>query len=523
MTARLAAAVLFAAAVAAGQVLPGVTDTVGGTTYDNQNTGPSLRMLWRDPANGLHVAWTFSAMPQGSTWPDRTMRYNFLDYAAGAWNWPDPDYMAAGLNSQTRRTGYGSLDVDPVTGAAVVATHYNFGGMPPNFCPTVVRDAAPGAGVFEECDGAPGLEGWFLPVVAVAGDRSVHQLVIRFQSSENLYYSRTDPWCTWAGPSGWMQDGAFGHNLAAARASGRLVATWLTGSNAELALHYRESPDAGLTWDAVRELAPPPAWGGDTAAVCARGASVIFDGDEWLLATTILPVLADSAYQNPAQLWLYHSGAATWFPVHRASAAALAGRFGSHAAICDRPSVGLNPATGRLFVAWEQFDPDNAEPTTEMLRADIWLAWSDDGGLNWSAPAALTEPDESSKRLPHLAADCSGDSVAVTWLQDLVAGFNVDEVGASSPNPVCVWYGRVTGIAEEPGARGRAAGWAPPAVVRGSLALPPGFVLLDAAGRRVLSLRPGANDLSRLAPGVYFVRSADANRRATPCRVVVAR
>jgi len=31
--------------------------------------------------------------------------------------------------------------------------------------------------------------------------------------------------------------------------------------------------------------------------------------------------------------------------------------------------------------------------------------------------------------------------------------------------------------------------------------------LTDAAGRKVLDLRPGANDVSTLAPGIYFVRS----------------
>uniref|UniRef100_A0A7C4CAD4 Right handed beta helix domain-containing protein n=1 Tax=candidate division WOR-3 bacterium TaxID=2052148 RepID=A0A7C4CAD4_UNCW3 len=36
--------------------------------------------------------------------------------------------------------------------------------------------------------------------------------------------------------------------------------------------------------------------------------------------------------------------------------------------------------------------------------------------------------------------------------------------------------------------------------------------LLDAAGRRVLELRPGANDLSRLAPGVYFAPKAGPRR-----------
>jgi hypothetical protein len=44
--------------------------------------------------------------------------------------------------------------------------------------------------------------------------------------------------------------------------------------------------------------------------------------------------------------------------------------------------------------------------------------------------------------------------------------------------------------------------------------------LLDISGRRVLDLKPGANDVSRLNPGVYFVRDSEA-RPAT--KVVVAR
>ncbi len=50
-------------------------------------------------------------------------------------------------------------------------------------------------------------------------------------------------------------------------------------------------------------------------------------------------------------------------------------------------------------------------------------------------------------------------------------------------------------------------------IVRGTLALPTGrspmaepMSLLDASGRQVLELHPGANDVSGLRPGVYFVR-----------------
>ena len=49
--------------------------------------------------------------------------------------------------------------------------------------------------------------------------------------------------------------------------------------------------------------------------------------------------------------------------------------------------------------------------------------------------------------------------------------------------------------------------------------------LLDAAGRQVLSLRPGANDVSGLAPGVYFVRRASGVGRdaSSVTKVVIQR
>jgi DNA-binding beta-propeller fold protein YncE len=71
------------------------------------------------------------------------------------------------------------------------------------------------------------------------------------------------------------------------------------------------------------------------------------------------------------------------------------------------------------------------------------------------------------------------------------------------------------GVEEMPGAEARAAK-SGPTVVRGVLNLPrdmtdagsvPRPVLLNVAGRKVMDLRPGPNDVSRLSPGVYFVRS----------------
>jgi hypothetical protein len=49
--------------------------------------------------------------------------------------------------------------------------------------------------------------------------------------------------------------------------------------------------------------------------------------------------------------------------------------------------------------------------------------------------------------------------------------------------------------------------------------------LLDIGGRKVMDLRPGANDVSRLSPGVHFVRDAAGGKRpgAGVRRVVIAR
>lgn len=520
--------VLFCLGAAAAQVT-GVIDTVGGTTFDNQNTGPSLQWIGNVPGTGFHVTWTFSAYPCGSNWPDRTQNYNFYDLSTASWTWIDTaDFMRSGVNSQTRRTGYGTLEINPQDGVELIGCHYNAGGMPPRFAPLVVRDLEPGAGIFDECVAAPTLTGHFLPVTAMTPDQTIHLLLIRFAQADNLYYSRSTGWCNWQNPVGWTQTGAFGHNLIASTRSNKLLATWMTGNNDSLVLHYRLSTDAGASWGLIADLPAPPAYAGDTAEVCARGASGLFDrNDDWQLVTTVLPVLGDSAYTNPASLWLYNSRTSSWHLIHRARSGRLAGGFGSHAAICDRPSLGENPATGRLFASWEQFDSLNVESSTGLLRADVWLARSDNG-TDWSPPERLTQPDLSSKRLPNIARNCSGDSIAVAYIQDCIAGFNSDSIGAVSNNPVCVWRGTASGVAE---------GGSTPAVPRRGLSASPNpfgrsvvlrmangagrnacVRIYDASGRCIRSLTvlrqpsavgfaswDGTDDAGRsVRPGCYF-------------------
>ena len=46
-------------------------------------------------------------------------------------------------------------------------------------------------------------------------------------------------------------------------------------------------------------------------------------------------------------------------------------------------------------------------------------------------------------------------------------------------------------------------------------------MLLDIAGREVLDLHPGANDVHALVPGVYFIRECQAHAQAQAIRKVV--
>ncbi|HDR00104.1 MAG TPA: hypothetical protein ENN51_07475 [candidate division WOR-3 bacterium] len=79
------------------------------------------------------------------------------------------------------------------------------------------------------------------------------------------------------------------------------------------------------------------------------------------------------------------------------------------------------------------------------------------------------------------------------------------------------------GVSEEPGPRGPEPAQGFATIVRGRLYLEAGRpVLLDATGRRVMELRPGENDLTRLAPGVYFVLSPTGDVKHLG-RVVIGR
>ncbi len=131
--------------------------------------------------------------------------------------------------------------------------------------------------------------------------------------------------------------------------------------------------------------------------------------------------------------------------------------------------------------------------------------------------------------------DITPDSTATYWYAVIGSPFG-DPGQAPSERDTsdlalrCKWalyyFGLLTGIEEgPPSAEVRATNAA--TIVRGVLLLPPSLLsppssLLSIDGRKVMDLKPGANDVSRLSPGVYFVRQTQAQAQAMR-KLIIAR
>jgi len=135
---------------------------------------------------------------------------------------------------------------------------------------------------------------------------------------------------------------------------------------------------------------------------------------------------------------------------------------------------------------------------------------------------------------PFGQADYNGLRAASGAPGDVFAVYQswTDEAGGREYGNYRVWgkMGPFDGVAETPNAELRA----PKSfqtIVRGVLSLPANGEgrmangeLLDISGRKVLDLHPGANDVSGLAPGIFFVRESSAvggERSAVSIRKVV--
>jgi hypothetical protein len=183
---------------------------------------------------------------------------------------------------------------------------------------------------------------------------------------------------------------------------------------------------------------------------------------------------------------------------------------------CATATAGWPPRAAHVSVVFDNklWVMGGYPPFPDRLN-DVWYSTD---GVDWTC------------------ADSSADWRPRGWHTSLVYDNKIWVIGGDSTiNSLAisdVWYSTGLGIAETPNAELRTTN-AGATVVRDVLVLPaasglePQYAscLLDANGRRVMELAPGANDVRGLPPGVYFVRQASGVERdsSSVTKVIVTR
>lgn len=484
-------------------------DTIGGSTYDCSTICAGLqRMIYSVPGRGVHAAWWWAA--DTYPWPDRNSRYNFYDVNGGVWQWIDEDYLLSGINPYSQRTGYGSLDYDPLSAQPVISFH---AGSP--LRPVVGRGTTAGPGNFQFCEAQADFQ-W--PWVAVTASGTVHLTMIDNASQDQLWYTKTADFRSWTQPvniASPAPDPMFpDHQLIASKQSNRVAVLWVNSEGPEYQeLYLRYSTDDGETWSAPLEILPPPAFAGDTVtSFHISSVGSLYDrNDNICIVAAVAPVVHDTFYVTPAEIWFYYpTNLPQWSKVHRGDVPAASLRYpiGYNSILACRPKVGQNPVTGELYVVWSEYDTANVEPITQLLRPDIWVASSQDNGLTWTPATRLTGPDDRGRLYVDLAPIVN-DTLHLVWMEDLCVGMNVMGQGPATRNPIV--YMQLP--ADEIGISGRQpvsveSGHTTSTLVRGCITLPgeaAPTLLIDPAGRVATRLKPGQNDIRQLGNGVYLL------------------
>jgi hypothetical protein len=216
-----------------------------------------------------------------------------------------------------------------------------------------------------------------------------------------------------------------------------------------------------------------------------------------------------------------------WFDYRSGSYTDIYGaRLSQAGVVLDSSGIAISVAAEDQYFPAVAFDGANFLVVWEDYRSgseyDIYGARVTPGGVVFDSGPVVRQ--EWGQRDPALACGSGGQMLLVYrgWA-GTVGGkaYNADRIwGKLDPHPGIAEGRQPTVCSSRPAA----------AIVRGVLeissqltagSLRPEIGLLDAGGRQVMKLKPGDNDVSGLAPGVYFIRTAQAQAQAQAVRKVI--
>ncbi|MCX7731732.1 MAG: glycoside hydrolase [candidate division WOR-3 bacterium] len=408
-------------------------DTIGTTGVDLQNYGPAWQRIYYLPEFGIYTAWVKTGM-----WA------NFYSFPARTWS---GEVSVFG----SQRNAGGNLAVctrssSPYYRSPFISSYIN---REPRW-PIVAVESIPGSGIFSMRPPDSSLIECQRPPIAFTANNHLHLLCADPNTADTLLYSRsTDYGITWTDPipvCGPFLPENPTYSIAGSENSSRLAAVWTNEDSSALWINISE--DGGINWTGPQNIFPVP-----TAITSPKpgrqGAYAIFDRNDRL---NVVTQIWDGTHQYPAEIWHWQENRSpAWSLVFRfAPGSVLAGAEPGDPFVL-RPTIGQKE-DGTLFVLWLNYDSLNYEPLTQIARADLFIAQSQDNGLHWSRPFRLTGPDNCSRLSPCLAPIIT-DSLFIICVIDQLAGIYEQGHGSQTVNPVVVLRVPVTqipGISEAP-------------------------------------------------------------------------
>ncbi|MDP2359464.1 MAG: T9SS type A sorting domain-containing protein [bacterium] len=482
--------------------LVGETVQVGTTTYDYQANGTLSKMVAVSADGVAHGTFMYSAA-MDLTWADRRVKAWCVN--------PDLSVVDA-LNVHNSRAGY-------TTAAATSANPVN--GLPANSTVAAFHTGSPADswfGVdFFGCTHAfdllqYGSTNFLWPHVALNGDDKVHMVVYdSATSSDNVWYRGSTSGTSWDAPTILLtnQSAALGSIPVGSKTSSRTAVLYhhktgtddipydmgsgfigiqihhdirgYVANDGDIYAQHSAANEINFTSFGPASMAPFGPYG--SRAYC--DVDGLFDhtedtefhiaytgGPQW---TDTLHVIWDEAAEDSltevymhwnlgrGQIWHHNYDTGTWGHIWGSNCLVDPTDVswvdaGAWRQRNDHPSLAVDPSTGYLYCAWNQYSADDMGPVDaagdSYPNGEIYISCSADNGLTWGQPVNVTEtpsPDcvsgECLSESWHSLAEIVDGHLHLTYVLDRCPGGIPQEECFSTLNPVI--YHRIP-VAEIP-------------------------------------------------------------------------
>ncbi|MGQ9677678.1 MAG: sialidase family protein [bacterium] len=478
--------ILFFIAINPGQATIKI-DTIGTTGVDAQNYGPIWQRIVYLPSTGIYTAWIKTGMFA-----------SFYSFATQTWSGEVEVFGP-------QRNASGNLDVPKNPASPYYRSTFisSFINRTPRW-PIFAVESIPGSTSFVMRPPDSSLMGCARAPIAFTSNNWLHLLCVDSTTQDTLLYSRsTNYGITWTRPvaicNGFLPANPT-YNIAASGNSLRIVGVWTNEDSSRLWLNISE--DGGTTWSGVQNIFPPPTTIGNPRPG-KFGAHLLFDSADRI---NIVTQVWNGINQTPAEIWHWQENRnPAWTLVYRFAPSSVRAPAEPGEPFVVRPTLGTRATDGSLFVLWLNYDSLNYESSTQLARADLFVAQSQNNGITWSTPLRLTGPDNCSRLSPGIASTVE-DTLYIITIVDQIAGVYEQGHGPQTTNPVCVLRVPVSDL---------------PGVTEGNFSHPGHYSTITICPLSRRHLLPETEFYSPLGQptkiptvvGIYFVRDKNRNVR----------